>query len=114
MTEKIVQILIGPDNQSWQGGLIGLSSTGAVYLENEGKWELTIPALGDKGQTPNPEPVLGLERVPAGAPVSSCIDRKGRRVAMWIEGGLVMVHDADQPGSLRGWGRAQAFWEANQ
>jgi hypothetical protein len=39
---KIIQILIGPDNSIWQNTLIGLGSDGNVYSVQNGKWALDI------------------------------------------------------------------------
>ncbi|MGB0504461.1 MAG: hypothetical protein ACPGGD_10435 [Thalassolituus sp.] len=43
---KIIQILIGPENSSYQGCMIGLGDDGVVYACPKGgdKWEIYIPA----------------------------------------------------------------------
>ena len=43
-------------------------------------------------------PIIGLEYVPAGVPVWTCFDTKGRRVAMWAATEHVWIYDADKPG----------------
>lgn len=35
---KIIQILIGPENQKWQGKLIGLADDGRVFYDDSGYW----------------------------------------------------------------------------
>ena len=44
---KIVQILIGPDNSTWQGYLIGLSDDGAVFFAENDGWRGVIAPLKD-------------------------------------------------------------------
>ena len=40
---KIVQILIGPNDSKWQGNLIGLAENGSVYyLTLDGEWKLMV------------------------------------------------------------------------
>lgn len=43
---KIIQILMAPNNSGWQGRLLGLTDTGAVYwLNSEGNWDICIPPI---------------------------------------------------------------------
>lgn len=58
---KIVQILMAPNNSTWQGALFGLGSDGIVYVQNirnekdeltglqrgQTFWEPAMPALGE-------------------------------------------------------------------
>ena len=37
---KIIQILIGPDNSSWQGNLFGLGDDGRVYVAKPEGWTI--------------------------------------------------------------------------
>lgn len=41
---KIVQILIGPNNQEWQGRLVGLGDDGILYVAHNGNWSQIFPA----------------------------------------------------------------------
>jgi hypothetical protein len=44
---RIVQLLMTPQDATWQGRLIGLGSDGETYSVNyKGFWELFVPALG--------------------------------------------------------------------
>jgi hypothetical protein len=36
---KVIQILFAPQNNTWQGKLLGLGDDGVVYFDNNGKWE---------------------------------------------------------------------------
>ena len=48
---KIIQILIAPENSKWQGVLIGLSDDGVVYeCSGKGRWEKFIPPINTKGE----------------------------------------------------------------
>ena len=43
---KIIQILIAPNDSTWQGRMMGLDSSGAVHSVNpEGRWEPFVPPL---------------------------------------------------------------------
>ena len=42
---KIVQLVIGPDNNAYQGSLLGLGSDGAVYRAgNDSMWHQYFPS----------------------------------------------------------------------
>ena len=43
---KIVQLLIAPNDATWQGVLLGLGSDGVTYHCKTGHWEPYIPELG--------------------------------------------------------------------
>lgn len=50
---KIVQILIAPNDSTWQGRMMGLDSNGAVYSVNpDGKWEPFVPPLNFQQNDP--------------------------------------------------------------
>jgi hypothetical protein len=51
--EKIIQIMFAPNNSTWQGVLLGLSSTGETYYEENGRWEKFIQNVGYKGDDKN-------------------------------------------------------------
>lgn len=36
----IIQLIFGPENNKWQGKLLGLSSEGDVYVLVNGVWEI--------------------------------------------------------------------------
>lgn len=42
---KIIQILIAPNDSSWQGMLLGLGNDGVTYREVDGVWVEFIPKL---------------------------------------------------------------------
>ena len=49
---KIVQILIAPDNSTWQGKMLGLGNDGIVYsAENDG-WAEFMPSRFINTTTP--------------------------------------------------------------
>jgi hypothetical protein len=44
---KIIQLLLMPDNSTWQGTFYGLGDDGVVYaLSNQGEWKPDIPPIG--------------------------------------------------------------------
>lgn len=46
---KIVQLILMPNDQKWQGAFLGLGSDGVTYeLDKNGKWKAFIPNV-DKG-----------------------------------------------------------------
>jgi hypothetical protein len=60
MSPKIIQILVTPNDDSWQGMLLGLSDDGVVYRVEEDGWvamikPLTMPPPTDPNvpQTPS-------------------------------------------------------------
>jgi len=50
---KIVQILIAPNDSTWQGVMLGLGDDGVTYHCKTGHWEPYIPQLGYSPNTPN-------------------------------------------------------------
>ena len=43
---KIIQILIAPEDQKWQGKMFGLADNGMVYFGAEGnRWELFMKGV---------------------------------------------------------------------
>jgi len=43
---KIIQLILMPQDQRWQGRLLGLGDNGVTYeLSDKGKWERFIDAL---------------------------------------------------------------------
>ena len=42
---KIVQIIVSPENSTYQGCILGLGSDGVVYFcpKGESKWDIYIP-----------------------------------------------------------------------
>ena len=49
---KIVQILIAPNDSTWQGAFLGLGDDGVTYNCPKGRWEPYVPPLS---QTPEPD-----------------------------------------------------------
>ena len=45
---RIIQILVAPENNKWQGMLLGLGDDGCVYYDSDGKWEIFIEGLTDE------------------------------------------------------------------
>ena len=44
---KIVQLLIAPNDETWQGVILGLGDDGVTYsVGQSGKWESYIPPVG--------------------------------------------------------------------
>jgi len=46
---RIVQLLIAPQDATWQNRLLGLGSDGVTYAEDKGFWEPFVPPLGVGG-----------------------------------------------------------------
>jgi hypothetical protein len=42
---KIIQILITPNDSTWQGRLLGLSDDGVTYAAENDGWEEFVPEL---------------------------------------------------------------------
>ena len=51
MEEKIIQIMMCPQDEKWQNRLLGLSNTGVVYeVGRSGRWETFVPPLAARVQ----------------------------------------------------------------
>ena len=47
---RIIQVLVAPNDATWQGALLGLGSDGVTYVCGaSGRWENYIPALYERG-----------------------------------------------------------------
>ena len=53
---RIIQILMTPNDATWQGRLLGLGDDGVTYHEYRGAWEPFVPALTHSANTPPSTP----------------------------------------------------------